>query len=222
MLEFAADTKIDCDLTGVDYMTLLQSPEDPYQLKKHPFRKFRIQDWDLNQDNNEEMLTFWTQVGPTMTHLSLDRCTFERAEDFQQILFELTPSLESLVLYQSKFKFDRPSQQAIRLDPTRKEHLKPENAQKNMKNLFVRLQPQDDDDDYDDDAAACWSILPITWIELFAHFPNIEQVMLTDLTNEEGRATDELVECVHSMEIIRDTLGSGYFANLKELYIHDA
>jgi len=43
-------------------------------------------------------------------------------------------------------------------------------------------------------------------------------VRLTGLTNEEGRATDELVECVKSMQIIRDTLGPGYLANLKEFY----
>jgi len=218
---FEEDVDEDNDgvLTDAGYMTLLQSPEDRYQLKKQPFRKYIITDWDLNFDQDEEKLGFWTKVGPLMRHLCLDSCTFERVEDFRKILFELTPNLESLELNQNKFKCDRPIQKASRLDPTRKEHLKPENVQKNLKKFKARLELEEVD--YDDDAID-WDVLPITWIELFAHFPNIERMLLMDLENEEGSASDELVECVKSMEITRDNLGSEYFAKLKELDIFRA
>jgi len=202
--DYDADEAEDGVLTGVGYMALLQSPEDSYQLKNHPFRKYKIQHWDLNLED-EEMLAFWTKVGPLMRHLSLHLCTFERVEDFRKILFELTPNLESLEFHGNKFPFDRPTEKAMRLDPTRKEHLKPENVLKSMKKLQVRWQPYFEYDHLD--------ALPTTWIEFFVHFPNIEKIYVEHLADE------ELVECVQSMEIVRENLGSEYFAKLMQLDI---
>jgi len=215
------DFKGDYDdfLNADGFMALFESPEDIYQLKKHPFRALKISHWLLNFDENEEMLTFWTKVGPLLTHLQLNQCAFERVEDFRKILFQLTPNLESLDLHENNFVCLRPSKKAARLDPTRKKHLKPKNVQKNLKKLQVELRLNDDAEEDNDDN---YYVLPVTWIELFAHFPNIEHVMLESLNNKHGAASEELVECVNSMQIVRDNLGSEYFANLREFQIDRA
>jgi len=207
-------------------MTLLDSPEDSHRLKKFPFRKYKIQHWDLNLED-EVLLQFWTKVGPLMRHLSLDSCTFEGVDDFKKIVFELTPNLDSLRLYENKFFGERPSGKVIRLDPTKRMHLKPESVQANMKKLHVQLEPlaySDDDDEENYGMNDNYSnyILPTTWMELLAHFPNIEEMRLQSLTNESGEASQELVECVKSMEIIRDNLGSEYFAKLQQLGVAEA
>jgi len=221
ILEFKADEKRRkyYVLTGVGYMALLQSPKDSYQLKKFPFRTYKIQNWHLNLEN-EEMLAFWATVGPLIRHFFLVQCTFERVEDFRKIVFKLTPNLESLELNQNKFKCDRAREKTIRLDPSRKEHLKPKNVQKNLKKFDALLQRGEVNDDADaDDDEASWYALPTTWIEFFAHFPNIDKIYLEQLANEDGDLVEELVEFFKSMEIVRNNLGFEYFAELKQLNI---
>jgi len=207
-------------LTRAAYMTLLRSRKDTYQLKKYPFRDYTIQYWDLNLENRQ-MLAFWEKVGPLMTDLSLDECEFGRVDDFKKILFELTPNLERLWFSYNMFKCKRPSDKAIRMDPTRKEHLKPADVQKNLKSLhgFFELE----DDVYDDEVEdKHWDILPITWIEFFLHFPNLKAICMESLVGDSRDPNEELMECVKSLEIIRNKLGSEYFANLKKLNLNNS
>jgi len=209
-------------LTSVGYMTLLESPNDSYQLKRLPFRTYKIHNSNLDFVN-EDVFSFWKKIGTLMWHLCLDMCTFKTSEDFRKIVFELTPNLESLELYANRFTEDRPSDKAIRLDPTRKEHLKPINIQKNLKKFHADLETAYDDDD-DDNSTDFDSdyILPTTWMELFVHFPKIDGISLQSITNEDGESIEELVEFLKSMEIIRDNVGSEYFAKLKLLDVFEA
>jgi len=195
------------------YMDLLRSckaEEDPkkdiYQLGKRPFRKFKIQQWRLKLKGRGRM-AFWGKVGPKMKNLLIQVCDFEEADDFKRLVFELTPNFECLNLYLNSFLSDRPDDKEIRLDPTRKDHLKPENVQKNLKTLEFH--------------GGRYGILPISWIQLFAHFPNLEKMTLTGLVNEDQDSIEELEECLNSMEIVRDNLGPEYFVNLMHLSIRD-
>jgi len=113
------------------YMDLLRSCEaeegpkkDIYQLGKHPFRKFKILHWTMKLEDHGR-LAFSEKVGPEMKNLLIDLCDFEETDDFKRLVFELTPNLECLNLYLNSFLSDRPANKAIRLDPTRKDHLKP-------------------------------------------------------------------------------------------------
>jgi len=192
-----------------EYMTLLQSEEDLHQLRRHPFKKYLISYWEMGLEEQEK-LAFWQEGGPSMIHLKLKYCDFKTAGDLRKVLFELTPNLHSANLHENFFTRDRPNDKAVRLDPTRKEHLKPDNVQKNLRTMSQNWIDNDEIGEY-------WDMLGITWMELFAHFPNIEQMKLGNIRSTANDPLEELAECVKSMEIIRENLGPEYFTNFKQL-----
>ncbi|CAL8136275.1 unnamed protein product [Orchesella dallaii] len=209
------------------YICLFDSKYDLYQLRKHPFRKFAIKHWDLRFDGrkNSGRLKFWEKIGPLMTSLYMEECDIYRLEDFRKVLFEITPNLESLFLIKNIYRIDRPDESEVRLDPNRDEHRKPEFIQKNLTTLEICLEVGDlfhfsmeelVNDDY------IWNVeeLPITWMELLIHFPMIQNMWLSWLSEYDG--WDALEECLVSMQLIRDALDEPqYFSSLTHLNMNN-
>jgi len=196
------------------FVTLLRPKNDIYKLRTQPFQKYMIKYWDLNFED-EQMVTFWNIIAPFITQLCLYRCDFKRVEDFKKVFFTLTPNLEAIYFDQSRFKSERPSDKALRFDLTRKEHLKPQNVQSKLKTFYADFLLEGE---YFDEK---WTVLPTTWIEFFVHFPNIKELTLKGISEDENGLMEELLECVKSIELIRDNLGSEYFGDLQLLDIID-
>ncbi|CAL8136277.1 unnamed protein product [Orchesella dallaii] len=219
-----------------DYLKLLESRKDPYQLRKYPYHHYKVQRWELQLKSKgrghryRRQQIFWEKVGPLMTHLVIDECTFFKADDFRNVIFNWTPSLQSLTLYKNAFKCDRPSDAVARLDPTIKEHQKPTNVQKNLTRFQIDCVIGSYFSSNQDIQVlhrsypyfwAFWSEPPVTWMEIFLHFPNITRMRIDNISQKYGDTPAEFLELLKSIEKIRNEVDPECLSNLIELDIEN-
>ncbi|CAL8140326.1 unnamed protein product [Orchesella dallaii] len=173
----------------------------------YPFRKYSIEGWNISLQN-DVIFSFWKRMGPQMTHLSIKCSQFARVDDLRHILFQFTPNLKCLKLIQNVYKDKRPENKVQRLNPKLPQHILKSNfLQRNLVELEIELV-----EEFGPEVN-----LPITWMELLLHFPNIHK--LGPLRMGCTQPIAELREFFEAVEILRRENGLKYFANLSELDI---
>ncbi|CAL8136280.1 unnamed protein product [Orchesella dallaii] len=222
-----ADDFIRNKLNGIHYkkyVDLFKSENDTFQLRRYPFCKFVVINWNLQFSGwmGSERLKFWKTLGPLMRELAIESCIFSRVKDFRKVLFRLTPNLESLFLNRSVYHcYSSGDESENGMNSYEKKQIKPKYVQKNLTKLEICLEDTNNspEDASDYEFFDCVERLPITWKELLISFPNIETLKLSHLSDLE--ALEDLGECFEAMELTRVCVDPLYFSSLTELNIID-
>jgi len=138
------------------------------QLGTFPFQNCKISCYTFPRKQSPEELEWWNIVGRSLINLKIENCLFYKKEVLRQIIFQLTPNLQVLRLHCNTYQSRRipPGPRRTNLGIT-DHQITLEQAQRNLKKLQIELIEKDKRDE-----------LPITWMELLLHFPNVEVQLL--------------------------------------------
>ncbi|ODM96077.1 hypothetical protein Ocin01_10603 [Orchesella cincta] len=187
-----------------DYLELLDE-ESFYEMRKYPYSNYKLRECDIRFRGRSGELSsrFWTKVGPLMTHLTIKRSRVFQAEDLRKVIFELTPNLRYLALCQNFYHEDR-----LKIDL--RDLAKPPKVQGNLVEFKVRIErwntPAVESQEQE---------LPLSWMEIFLHFPNLKLLDPKRLSRQDSRG--ELGEIVNTLKTIRREVSQQYFVGLEQL-----
>ncbi|CAL8085819.1 unnamed protein product [Orchesella dallaii] len=191
------------------FLELNKLPGDPFKLVEFPFKHYHLHCVlvDLASDEGQY---FWNKFGPLMTTLevSFATVTFESADQFDELLFKKTRNLESLFLNRNWYGTTRPKPMSVGRVVT----LKKEELQRNLKELKISAMDFQDVKSMDD----CKSgVLPLTWFQILAPFPNVEALELCNIECDRFKVGG-LTKCLQGF---KELLSSGNNLSYKKLSI---
>ncbi|CAL8149517.1 unnamed protein product [Orchesella dallaii] len=143
---------------------------NPPNLEGVTFKKFKLQHWDFHSEKDDKWKAqFWKTYGPVITHLAIEQSVFGSREDFEAVIFQSIPNLQSLTLNRNKFKV---KESQIKMIQSFSDVVSNANKMESVKKLQLNF------DDSDSNAK-----LPLTFLEFIGNYPNLKSLELSGFPN---------------------------------------
>ncbi|CAL8112615.1 unnamed protein product [Orchesella dallaii] len=132
-----------------------------------PYRRFCLKEWNMkDKDKDGFIQAFFTTCGPLITDLELIEPNFYEPVTFRKVLFTAFPNLQSLIMkdHQLSLWNENPLTEGKEYEaPKEGEHLA-------LKKLHIDMNHEH---------------LPLTWLDILSHFPNLENIRLYNADREQ-------------------------------------
>ncbi|CAL8115620.1 unnamed protein product [Orchesella dallaii] len=167
----------------IRFMGEMDADNDPFKLSAIPFRKYHLSclDLDILKSGRDytNQLKFWRSFGAQMKNLKISWSVFHNGPTFSRILFEETPELEAIELEKNFYKSSSSYKESLFAQSQSPQFVR--NCQSKLSTMSIILR------EFDMEQLHHYRNmeLPLSWMQILAHFPNLVTVQLENIDSDD-------------------------------------